>query len=162
MGEISCIFCLFRSIWIRLLCYDHTNNMTSGFNIFIEFLSNLSSSLFWFYVTNNHLKVCENRDINVLFISGGKSCYHKVGLKVWYNELGKQNFARDVIDGLMQEIRNSIANALGTSFLLQVIHSMECHLCSPPPLVISVNAMKSWQCLELFFLILSLVNVLSI
>ena len=32
-------------------------------------------------------------DINVLFISGGKSCYHNVGLKVWYSELAKENFA---------------------------------------------------------------------
>ena len=93
MGEIICIFCLFRSIWIKLLCYDHTNNMTSGFHIFIAFLSNLSSSLFYFYETTNHLKVCENRDINVLFISGGKSCYHKVGFKVCYNELANKNFA---------------------------------------------------------------------
>ena len=109
MGEIICIFCLFLSVWNKLLCYEHTNNMTSGLNIFIAFLANLSPSLFWFYETNDQLKVCENRDINVLFISGGKSCYHKFGLKVWYNELAKQNVAMMGDITLAKCIKNWIA-----------------------------------------------------
>ena len=61
-----------------------------------------------------------------------------------------QTQARDDIDGLMQERRNSIANALGHVFLAPSNPYKECHL-SPPLFVISFNAMQSiWQCLEFF------------
>ena len=64
-----------------------------------------------------------------------------------------QTQARDDIDGLMQERRNSIANALWHAFLAPSNLYKECHLwVSPPPLVISFNAMKSiWQCIEFVF-----------
>ena len=61
-----------------------------------------------------------------------------------------QTQARDDIDGLMQERRNSIANALEYVFLAPSQPHKECHLwvTPPPPFVISFNAMKSiWQCL---------------
>ena len=61
-----------------------------------------------------------------------------------------QNQARDDIVGLMQERRNSIANALEHVFLDPSHPYKECHLWVPP-FIISFNAMKSvWQCLELF------------
>ena len=67
----------------------------------------------------------------------------------------KQTQARDDIDGLMQERRNSIANGLEHVFLAPSHPYKECHLYTPPPpFIISFNAMKSiWQCLELLFLI---------
>ena len=61
-----------------------------------------------------------------------------------------QTQARDDIDGLMQERRNSIANALGHVFLAQSNPYKECHLWVTPPhplhtplFVISFNAIKS-------------------
>ena len=53
---------------LKLLCYDHTDNMTSGSNIFNAFLSNLSLSSFWFY-ENYHLRVCENKGHQQYFLS---------------------------------------------------------------------------------------------
>ena len=73
-----------------------------------------------------------------------------------------QTQARDDIDGLMQERRKSIANALEYVFLAPSHPYKECHLWVPPPLIISsFNAMKSiWQRLNFFcffsFLILSM------
>ena len=110
MGLVICVFCLFRSIWIKLLCCDHTNNMTSGSNIFIAFLLNLSSSLSWFYETNNHLNVCENMDHQSYFLS---LVVNPVTIKLAYwsgtNELAKQNVAIMGNITMAKRIKNWIA-----------------------------------------------------
>ena len=78
-----------------------------------------------------------------------------------------QTQARDDIDGLMQERRNSIANALGHVFLAPSHPYKECHLWSPPPppppphppcYFVQCNEIKmTMPWVILFFLILSLV-----
>ena len=66
-----------------------------------------------------------------------------------------QTQAKDGIDGLIKERRNSIADALEYVFLAPCHPYKQCHLC--PPHIISFNAMKSiWQCLKFFLKILSL------
>ena len=74
-----------------------------------------------------------------------------------------QTQARDDIDGLMQERRNSIANALEYVFLAPSHPYKECHLwVTPPPPLLFPSMQWNQYDNALFFLILTLVNVLSI
>ena len=74
---------------------------------------------------------------------------------IYFLDITHQTQGRDDINGLMQERRNSIANALEHVFLAPSHPYKECHLCPHPPFIISFNAMKSiWQCLKVFYVII--------